>query len=136
MDLNRCQFVGRLTKNPTFYPKGRKGDEHCTFTLAVNRVVPDEEGPKADYIQMALWGPAARIFVEDRQMGDEVMLFGSLRTSMVPLGDGKVEFRWEIRAEEVEHGRKSLKNLAGRPAETKATQAVRRLTEEFGENAG
>ncbi|KKL82313.1 hypothetical protein LCGC14_1985970, partial [marine sediment metagenome] len=30
MDHNRCHFVGRLTKNPVFYPKGRKGDEHCT----------------------------------------------------------------------------------------------------------
>lgn len=136
MDHNRCQFVGRLTKNPVFYAKGRKGDEHCTFTLACNRVVPDEEGPKADYIQFALWGPAAKTFVEDREIGDEVMAFGALRTSMVPLGNGKVEFRWEIRVEEVEHGRKSLKNLAGRPAETKATRAVSRLTKEFGADAG
>ena len=135
MDHNRCHFVGRLTKNPVFYPKGRKGDEHCTFTLACNRVVPDEEGPKADYIQFALWGSKATTFVEDRQIGDEVMVFGALRTSMVPLGNGKVEFRWEIRVEEVEHGRKSLKNLAGRPAETKATRAVGRLTKEFGTDA-
>lgn len=135
MDHNRCQFVGRLTKNPVFYPKGRKGDEHCTFTLACNRVVPDEEGPKADYIQFALWGPEAQTFVEDRQIGDEVMAFGALRTSMVSLGNGSVDFRWEIRVEEVQLGRKSLKNLAGRPVETKATRAVSRLTKEFGGDA-
>lgn len=136
MDHNRCQFVGRLTKNPVFYPKGRKGDEHCTFTLACNRVVPDEEGPKADYIQFALWGSEAQAFVDDRQIGDEVMAFGALRTSMVSLGNGSVDFRWEIRVEEVQLGRKSLKNLAGRPAETKATRAVSRLTKEFGGDAG
>ena len=135
MDHNDCHFVGRLTKNPVFYPKGRKGDEHCTFTLAVNRVIPDENGPTADYIQCVLWGPLATTFVEDREMGDEVMVFGALRTSRVPLGNGKVDFRWEIRVEEVEHGRKSLKNLAGRPAETKATLAVSRLTKEFSGDA-
>ena len=136
MDHNRCTFVGRLSKNPVFYPKGRKGEEHCTFTLAVNRVVPDEEGPKADYIQCVLWGSRAKVFVEDRQLGDEVMVIGSLRTSMVPLGNGKVDFRWEVRVEQIELGRKSLKNLAGRPTETKATRAVKRLTQEFGNDAG
>jgi hypothetical protein len=64
------------------------------------------------------------------------MAFGALRTSMVSLGNGSVDFRWEIRVEEVQLGRKSLKNLAGRPAETKATRAVSRLTKEFGGDAG
>jgi single-strand DNA-binding protein len=127
--------VGRLTKNPVFYPEGRKGDAHCTFTLAVNRVIPDENGPTADYIQCVLWGPLATTFVEDREMGDEVMVFGAIRTSILPLGNGKSEFRWELRVEEVEHGRKSLKNLAGRPTETKATVAVSRLTKEFSGDA-
>ncbi len=136
MDHNRCQFVGRLTKNPTFYPKGRKGDEHCTFVLAVNRVVPDADGPKADYINCALWGAEAVAFVEDRELGDEVGVFGPIRTNMVHLAGGGVEFRWEVRVEEVELGRKSLKNLAGRPAETRATRAVARLNEEFSGGAG
>jgi single-stranded DNA-binding protein len=98
--------------------------------------VPDEEGPQADYVQCSLWGAEALRFIEDRALGDEVAVFGKLRTSIVPIGNGQSDFRWEIRVEEVEYGRKSLKNLAGRPAETKATQAVKRLTEEFGPDAG
>jgi hypothetical protein len=59
-----------------------------------------------------------------------------IKTFLFSLGKVCVFFRWEISVVDVLLGRKSIKNLAGRPAETKATRAVSRLTKEFGGDAG
>lgn len=131
MDHNRVHLIGRLTKNPEFLPSGRRGEPHCTFTLAVNRVVPNEKGPQADYIPCSLWGKEAQVFAEDRAKGDEVGVTGRLRTEHVVQPDGSHRFFWEVRVDQVAYGRKSLKNLQGRPQATPATEAVRLLTQEF-----
>lgn len=133
MDHNRIHIIGRLTKDPEFVPAGRKGDAHCAFTVAVNRVVSNEQGPQADYIPCTLWGEEAQRFVEKRSKGDTIGILGRIRTSMVKRSDGRADFFWEVRADEVQYGHKSLKNLQPKPAETTATRAVGRLMSEFGE---
>lgn len=134
MDHNRVHLIGRLVKAPQFFPPGRKGQEHCTFSIAVNRVVPNEEGPTADYLPCSLWGPEAERFCEIRDKGDEVGILGRIRTNFVPQASGDKKFFWEIRVEHVEYGRRALKNLRAAPRqETVATQAVRSLNREFGE---
>lgn len=134
MDHNRCHLVGRLAKDPQYVPAGLKGNDHCTFTLAINRVVPTEAGPEADYILCSLWGEEARRFVESRAKGDEVGVLGRIRTGFVQQANGSRRFFWEVRVEEVQFGRRSLKNLQPRPREDQATKAVGRLTMEFGED--
>lgn len=131
MDHNRCHLVGRLARNPQFVPAGRKGDAHCVFTLAINRVVPTAEGPAVDYVPCSLWGEEASRFVELRAVGDEVGVFGRLRTGFIQRGGGRKEHIWEIRVEEVDYGRRSLKNLQPRPKADHATQAVKKLATEF-----
>jgi len=134
LDHNRVHLIGRLVKAPQFFPPGRKGHEHCTFSIAVNRVVPNEEGPTADYLPCSLWGPEAVRFCEIRDKGDEVGILGRIRTNFVPQASGDKKFFWEIRVEHVEYGRRALKNLRAAPRqETVATQAVRSLNREFGE---
>ena len=132
MDHNRIHIIGRLTKDPEFVPAGRKGNAHCMFTVAVNRVVSNEQGPQADYIPCTLWGEEAQRFVEKRSKGDTIGILGRIRTSMVKRSDGKANFFWEVRADEVQYGHKSLKNLQPKPVETSATKAVGRLMSEFG----
>ncbi len=131
MDHNRCHLVGRLAKDPQYFPAGRKGEEHCTFILATNRVVPTEGGPVADYIQCSLWGEEARRFVELRAKGDEVGVLGRIRTGFVQQADGGRSFFSEVRVEEVQYGRRSLKNLQPKPKEDQITKAVGKLTAEF-----
>lgn len=133
MDHNRVHLVGRLVKNPEYFPAGRRGDEHCTYTLAVNRVVPNEEGPAADYLPCSLWGKEARVFVEKVRKGDEVACLGRIRTNFVPQANGDRRFFWEIRVDTVQYGRMSLKNLTAQPRpDTPATLAVGKLQNEFG----
>jgi len=133
VDHNKGTWIGRLTKDPEFHPAGRKGDPHCTFTLAINRVVPNEGGPQADFIPCTIWGEEAERFCQLRSKGDEVGIMGRIRTNNVPQPDGSYRFHWEVRALEggVQYGRRSLKNLQPRPAATRTTQAVGQLTAEF-----
>jgi single-strand DNA-binding protein len=132
VDHNRFHGLGRLVRPPEFFPPGRKGQEHCTFTLAINRVVPNEDGPAADYIPCSIWGEESRRFCSCRDTGDEVLILGRIRTNFVQRADGKRDFFWEVRVEEVEYGRKSLKNLRAAPVSDATTQAVKQLTDEFG----
>lgn len=124
-------MIGRLTKDPEYFPAGRKGEAHCTFTLAVNRVVSNEVGAQADYLPCSLWGEEAARFVEIRAKGDTVGALGRLRTNFVQQADGTSRPFWEIRVDEIQYGQKSLKNLQPRPASTPATAAVSRLSSEF-----
>ena len=97
-----------------------------------NRVVPNEEGPTADFIRCSLWGGEATNFVEVVHKGDEVTCLGRLRTSFVPQADGDQRFFWEVRVDTVDYGRIARKNLRARRAPDDATRAVKILTEEFG----
>lgn len=133
MDHNRWHGVGRLTRNPEYFSPGRRGQEHCTFSLAINRVVPNEEGPAADFVPCSVWGEEARRFVERVQKGDEVACLGRIRTNFVPQANGDRKFFWEVRVDHVEYGRISLKNLRTKPHTDATTEAVKQLTEEFGE---
>jgi single-strand DNA-binding protein len=131
VDHNKTTLVGRLTANPEYYPAGIRGQDHCQFTIAVNRVVSDQNGPRADFIPCSLWGPACKAFVEQRAKGDEVGVIGRLRANYVPQPDGTSHLLFEVRVEEIHLGRKSLKNMQPAPEKTPATAAVGKLQEEF-----
>jgi len=131
VDQNRVVLAGRLTRAAEFHPPGQVGQAHCTFTLAINRVVVDKGGPKADFIPCSLWGDAAQKFVEERAKGDSVGVIGRLRANSVLQPDGKNRCFFEIRVEEFSSGCKSLKNLQPAPKATTATKAVSLLQKEF-----
>jgi len=101
--------------------------------MAINRVVPNEEGPAADYVPCSVWGQEAANFVERVRKGDEVTCLGRIRTNFVPQADGDRRFFWEIRVDTVDYGRIALKNLRARTYADDTTRAVKKLTEEFGE---
>ena len=131
MDHNRVQLIGRLTKDPVLVKQGRRGDAHCTFILAANRVVANEKGPKADYIPCSLWGEEALRFVEARAKGDEIGVLGRIRTEHVQQAGGEYRFFWEVRADRIFYGRRSLKNMQLAPVEDDTTRAVEKLSAEF-----
>lgn len=132
MDHNRVHLVGRLARNPEYFPPGRRGQPHCTFTIAINRVVPNEDGPAVDYIPCSIWGEEAIRLAEKVHTGDEVACVGRIRTNFVPQAAGDKRFFWEVRIDYVEYGRIALKNLKAKASGDHATRAVRTLTEEFG----
>ncbi len=132
MDHNGFQGIGRLVRDPQFFTAGQRGHEHCTGTLAINRVVPSSDGPEADYVPFSIWGPRSREFCEERAKGDTVMLRGRLRTSLVAGPDGKKTSYWEIRVDDFQFGHRSLKNMQPKPVRDATTAAVKQLTTEFG----
>lgn len=133
MDHNKYDAIGRLVRDPQFFPAGNRGHEHCTGTLAINRVVPSSEGPEADYIPFSIWGPESKIFCEGRAKGDTVMIQGRIRTSLVTAPDGKKTSWWEVRVDHFQFGHRSLKNMRPEPVPDETIVAVARLSAEFGE---
>lgn len=131
MDQNLIVLVGRLVRPPEYFPAGRRGDPHATFLLVVNRVVPNANGPQADYFPCVLWGEEAKQLCETRGRGDEIGIVGRIRTELLSQPGGKTQFRWEVRVDEIHFGRRSLKNLAPPPEQTPQTRAVARLHQEF-----
>jgi len=130
MDHNQWSGIGRLVKAPKFYPAAQ-GKEHCTFTIVCNRVVPNSEGPQADYVPCALWGEEATKFVGLCDKGDTVGVVGRIRTSFVQKPNGTKDFYWEVRVDEVSYGMRSLKNLQPKTAPDAASRAVGKLSKEF-----
>jgi len=132
LDLNVVSLVGRLVKAPQLVPAGHRGEEHCTFTIAINRVVAGQEGPQADYIPCSLWGESARNLVEGADKGDTLGIKGRIRTNFVQKADGSKSFFWEVRCDEVQLGFKSLRNLSPKAEPDATARAVRQLSKEFG----
>ncbi len=133
MDQNNVTEIGRLSRPPKYFPSGIRGEEHCTFTIAVNRVVPPASGPVADYIPCSFWGEEARFFCENRTTGDEVGIRGRIRTGFVEQSGGSGStFFWEVRVDKVSFGKRSRKNMEATPVEDKVTRAVAALSERFG----
>jgi single-stranded DNA-binding protein len=132
LDYNRSGLVGRLVKNPEYFPAGKRGQEHCTFTVVCNRVVPSEKGPEADFILCSLWGPEAREMVERAHKGDELTCIGRIRTAFVAQGDGSRKFFQEVRIDTIRYGAIALKNLRKQQEQDPTVQAVNQLMEEFG----
>jgi len=131
---HQCYYaVGRLTRPPKLFPVGRRGQEHATFTLAINRVVPNEEGPGTDYINCVIWGPEARNLFNKSTTGDELQIRAKLRTSYVAKGDGDSEYRLEIRVDRIQYGAVALSNMAGPPKQDDTTIAVGSLSKGLGE---
>ena len=134
MDQNLIILVGRAVKDPEFVPAGRTGDPHIKFTLAVNRVVPRASGPKADYFPCTYWGQDAQKKLDMMSKGGEIAIVGRIYTDMVQGSSGRREFFWEVRIDELQPGRMSLKNLGavGVVGDSR-TDAMNQLHKEFGE---
>ena len=131
MDENTWIGVGRLVRDPEVVPAGRKGPPHILFTVASNQVVARASGPKANYVPCAYWGEDALELAAQMAQGNEVAVVGSIYTDMIDKGNGRHEFFWEIRVEELQLGREALKNLAPRAPQTQQMKAVNRLHREF-----
>lgn len=131
MDYNRSSFVGRLTRDPEYFPAGARGEAHCTFTLAVNRVVSNQDGPGVDYIPCSLWGPRAQVLKKLMGRGDELGISGRLRVNRVQEANDSFRLFFEIRVEEIHEGCKPLRKLGPQPTSTPVTQAVGSLMREF-----
>lgn len=97
-DLNQCNFIGRLGKDPE---SRQAGDTTvCNFSLAVGWKTKDKEG--AEWVNVAVFGKLAEICAQYLKKGSKVFISGSMRTRKWTDKDGQDRYTTEIVANEMQ----------------------------------
>lgn len=128
MNLNKCQFIGRVTKDPELkaLPSGNKV---CSFSIATNRVWKDQNGEKKDqveFINFTAFGKTAETIGTYVKKGQLIYCEGRMQTRSWDGQDGKKMYRTEIVLETFQFGPKA----AGQGGETTTRPAVRKNNDE------
>lgn len=78
--MNSVQLIGRLTKDIEIKSTA-KGDSVGTFTLAVNRSFPNQQGEReADFINCVIWKKPAEAMAKYTSKGSQVGVEGRIQT--------------------------------------------------------
>lgn len=78
--MNNVSLIGRLTKDVEIKSTA-KGDSVGSFTLAVNRSFPNQQGEReADYINCVIWKKPAEALAKYTQKGSQVGVEGRIQT--------------------------------------------------------
>jgi len=81
-DLNQCNFIGRLGRNPEI-KYTQSGDAIATFSLAVGETYKDKSGQKVEkteWIRCVAWRKLAEIIGEYLSKGSQVFVSGKFTT--------------------------------------------------------
>ncbi len=91
--LNRCCFIGNLTKEPEIktVPSGKKV---ASFTIAVNEKHKDKES--VEFIKIVIWDKLAEIVEKYIHKGSKIYIEGKLVTRSWDKPDGTKAYMTEI----------------------------------------
>jgi single-strand DNA-binding protein len=98
-DLNLCQFIGRLGKDPEqrFLPNG---DAVVNFTLAVGWKGKDKEG--CEWVNVVAFKKLAEIIGQYCTKGQQVYVSGKMRTRKWQDRDGADRYSVEVVADQMQ----------------------------------
>ncbi|WP_368647998.1 single-stranded DNA-binding protein [Castellaniella ginsengisoli] len=97
-DLNRCEFIGRLGRDPeTRYQAS--GDAITSFSLAVGWKTKDKEG--TEWVRIVVFGKLAEICGEYLRKGKQIYVSGRMRTREYDK-DGEKRYVTEIVADQMQ----------------------------------
>lgn len=99
-NFNKVILGGRLTSAPELR-QTQSGLAVAVFSLAVNKRVPKESAPKADFFQITAWRGTAEMAAKYLRKGSAVCIVGSLSTSYFEDKDGNRRSKTEVTAEEI-----------------------------------
>lgn len=98
-DLNRCEFIGRLGKDPEtrFMPNG---DAVCNFSIAVGWKSKEKEG--TEWVRINSFGKLAEICGKYLTKGSQVYIAGRMSTRKWQDKDGADRYSTEINADQMQ----------------------------------
>lgn len=98
-DLNLCQFIGRLGKDPEqrFLPNG---DAVVNFTLAVGWKGKDKEG--CEWVNVVAFKKLAEIIAQYCTKGQQIYVSGKMRTRKWQDRDGADRYSVEVVADQMQ----------------------------------
>lgn len=104
-DLNRCEFIGRLGKDPELR-YAANGDPVCNFSLACSWKTKDKEG--TEWVRCTSFGKLAEICGQYLKKGSQVFVAGRMTTRKWQNKQGVDQYSTEINVDQ-------LQMLGGKP---------------------
>lgn len=98
-DLNQCQFIGRLGKNPESRAMPN-GDNVSSFSIAVGWKSKDSEG--AEWVNIVTFGKLAEICNKYLQKGSQVFIQGRMKTRKYTDKTGVEKYSTEVIADRMQ----------------------------------
>ena len=122
-DLNRCEFIGRLGKDPEIRYSA-SGDAIANFSIAVGWKTKDKEG--AEWVRVTAFGKLAEICGKYLRKGSQVYIAGRMTTRKWQNKDGVDQYTTEIVADQMQMlGGKSEQPEAEKPAKPDAYRQIK-----------
>lgn len=97
-DLNNCQFIGRLGKDPE-YRFMSNGDQVTSFSLAVGSQWKDKNGEKkesTEWVNCSVFGKLAEVAAAYLHKGSQVFISGRMKTDKYQAKDGSDRYSTKI----------------------------------------
>lgn len=100
--MNKCIFIGNLTRDPEHQTTGG-GVSYCRFAIAVNRSYTNASGEReADFINIVTWRGLADNCAKYLSKGRKVCVVGQLQNRTYDDKEGNKRYVSEIVADDVE----------------------------------
>lgn len=101
--MNRVVLIGRLTKDPELKFTPGSGNAVATFTIAVDRRMPNKDGVReADFIPIVVWGKQAESTANYMSKGKLIGISGRIQTRSYEAKDGGRRYVTEVIADEIQ----------------------------------
>ena len=98
-DLNRCEFIGRLFKDPEVRFTA-SGEAMCDFSIAVNWKTKDKDG--TEWVRIKSFGKLAGICGDYLKKGSQVFIAGRMTTRKWQNKDGVDQYTTEVVADQMQ----------------------------------
>ncbi len=98
-DLNNCQFIGRLGKDPEMKYLN-SGDAVCNFSIAVGWKSKDKEG--AEWVNITAFGKLGEVCGQYLHKGSQVFVQGRFKTDKYTDKNGVEKYSTKIQAEKIQ----------------------------------
>lgn len=98
-DLNQCQFIGRLGKEPEMKYL-QSGDAVCNFSIAVGWKSKDKEG--AEWVNITAFGKLGEVCGQYLKKGSQVFVQGRFKTDKYTDKNGVEKYSTKIQAEKIQ----------------------------------
>ena len=100
--MNRAILIGNLTRDPETRTT-TSGITVTTFTLAVNRRIPNQQGVReADFIPIVAWRQLGELCARYLSKGRKCSVVGTIQTRSYDAQDGTKRYVTEVIADDVE----------------------------------
>jgi single-strand DNA-binding protein len=119
-DLNLCQFIGRLVKDPEIR-YATSGTAMCTFTLACGWKTKEKEG--TEYIRVVAYQRLAEIIAEYMKKGSQMYIAGRQSTRKYEQ-DGQTRYSTEVIADQMQMLGHAKGSDDSEPKQAKAKEPV------------